>query len=374
MKKILYLSTEDWFFCSHFIERAIAAREAGYDVVVVTRNSGYEDQIRKAGIRLIPVNIHRRGVNLFKEFATILTITRIYIKERPDILHHVALKPIFYGSFAARLIGLKNVINAPVGMGFVFSSGSLLAKCLRPLVKFALYLFLNPIGSRVVFENRDDLSDALQNELVRIADATLIRGAGINLSSYTLSDEVAGPVTVVLVARMLWDKGVGEYVAAARLLKEKKIQARFLLVGAPDTGNPASIPIEQLNEWATQGIVEWLGHRQDIPEILLSSHIACLPSYREGLPKSLLEALAAAKPVVTTDVPGCREVVEDGVNGFLVPAKAVLPLALALERLIMDPQLRHTFGRNGREKAKNEFSSDRVIASTLALYQQYNHD
>ncbi|MFL9879108.1 glycosyltransferase family 4 protein [Herbaspirillum rhizosphaerae] len=371
-KKILYLITEDWFFCSHFIERAVAARQSGYDVVVVAREGVHGKQIRDAGLRLVPLEIQRRGINPFKEMATIFRVLRIYRAERPDIVHHIALKPIFYGSFIARLTGLKNIVNAPVGMGFIFSSSSVLAKSLRPFVNLAMRFLLNPRGSCVVFENQDDLNDAISTDRVRQSDAVLIRGAGINLDAFPVKEEPTGKVTVVLTARMLWDKGVGEYVAAARLLLQRQTQARFLLVGAPDIGNPAAISLQQLEDWEREKVIEWLGHRQDIPEILSNSHIVCLPSYREGLPKSLLEALAAGRPVVTTDVPGCREVVRHEENGLLVPPKEVLLLAEALARLIDDADLRRKQGRKGRQRAEQEFSSQEVIGATLDLYGRYD--
>lgn len=372
-KKILYLITEDWFFCSHFIERAVAARESGYDVVVVTREGAHGKQIRDAGLRLVPIEIQRRGVNPFKELGTLLRVLCIYRTERPDIAHHIALKPIFYGSFVSRLMHLKNIVNAPVGMGFIFSSGSVLARILRPFVNCAMRFLLNPLGSRVVFENQDDLANAVSTGRVRKVDAVLIRGAGIDLNAFPMRAEPEGKVTVVLTARMLWDKGIGEYVAAARLLLQRQIQARFLLVGAPDAGNPAAISLSQLEEWKSEGVVDWLGHRQDIPAILATSHIVCLPSYREGLPKSLLEALAAGKPVVTTNVPGCREVVEHEENGLLVPPKEVLPLADALALLIADAELRQKLGAKGRLRAEQEFSSGKVIDATLDLYGIYDN-
>lgn len=371
MPKVLYLITEDWFFCSHFLERAVAAKAAGYDVVIVTRESAHGDQIRQAGLRLVPISIHRRGLNPIRELGTLLALWRIYRRERPDLMHHIALKPIFYGAFIARCLGLGCFVNAPVGMGFVFSSRSLLARSLRPFVRLAMRFLLNPVGSKVVFENEDDQYDAIASGLVRSSDALLIRGAGIDIQAYQPASEPKGLVSVVLVARMLWDKGIGEYVEAARILRKKNVQARLLLVGAPDADNPAAIPEKQLMQWNTEGIVEWLGHRDDIPEILSTSHIVCLPSYREGLPKSLLEGLAAGKPIVTTDVPGCREVVENGINGILVPPKQAPALADALATLISNPSMRQDFGAKGRVRAEREFASTRVIDATLALYRQF---
>lgn len=366
---LLYFVTEDWFFCSHFIERAVAARRSGYKVSVLTRVRDHGDRIRAEGLSLIPIEIHRKGLNPFREFATILRIARIYRRERPELVHHFALKPIIYGTLASWLAAIKHCVNAPVGMGFVFSSTSLLACMMRPAMRLTLRALLNPPGSRVVFENADDLAEAVKDGLVRPQAAVLIRGAGVDIVRFQPRPEPEGIPTVVLVARMLWEKGISEFVEAARRLRDRKIAARFLLVGAPDSENPAAIPLAQLQAWHQERIVEWLGHRSDVAEILADSHIACLPSYyREGLPKALLEALAAGRPVVATDVPGCREAVRHGDNGFLVPNRDPEALADALARLIQDPSLRQRMGASGRRRAETEFASSLVCEATLALY------
>jgi len=367
-KKLLYLVTEDWFFCSHFIERAVAAQKAGYDVVVVTHLAQHAKVIRARGLRIISLDLDRGSTSPRQEFATLRQIIRIYRAERPDFVHQVALKPVLYGSIAAWLTGVKTVINAPVGMGYIFISSSIKARLLRLPVKACLKIFLSPRHGRVIFENADDLRSLVRGGYVRAQAAMLIRGAGIDLQMFVPQRESPTIPTVILTARMLWDKGIGEFVEAARLIKATGTQARFLLVGAPDPLNHANIHEACLRQWHEEGVVEWLGHRSDIDQLLAQSHIVCLPSYREGLPKSLLEALAAGKPVVTTDVQGCREVVTQGVNGFLVPVRDAKALAQALTILINDPQKRVAMGRAGRVRAENEFSQERVIAETLAIY------
>lgn len=367
--KLLYLITEDWFFCSHFIGRAVTARKAGFDVVVATRVKAHEAVIRAAGLRLISINFERRGLNLFNEFRTLLSILHVFRDERPDLIHQIALKPILYGSMAAKLTGVKAIINAPVGMGYIFSSEDTRARVLRPLVYFGLRLLLNPRGSRVVFENPDDLLSLVSNRTVRSNAAVLIRGAGVDIEKFFPVPEPCGIPIVVLISRMLRDKGVVEFVDAARQLRADGCKAHFWLVGCPDHGNPASIEENQLISWHKEGVIQYYGHRTDIVDLIAMSHIVCLPSYREGLPKVLLEALASGRPVVTTNVTGCREVVADGVNGLLVPARDVASLMLALRRLIDDPALRMCFGRAGRERAVSEFSSDSVVSATLSLYQ-----
>jgi len=368
--RLLFFVTEDWFFCSHFIDRAVAAKDAGYEVLVLTRVRDRGEEILRNGLSLIPIDISRHGLNPLGELLTIWRVYRIYRKLRPDLVHQFALKPIIDGTIALRLGRAGGVINAPVGMGFVFSSRSRLATILRPLVRAALRALLNPPGSRVVFENPDDLESAARRRLVRREDAVLIRGAGVDTERFRPTPEPAGTPTVVLIARMLWDKGVGEYVEAGRLLKAKGVGASLILVGAPDARNPAAISEAQLRAWHEEGIVQWLGYRADIAEILAHCHIVCLPSYREGLPKCLLEAMAAGRPIVATDVPGCREAVRNGDNGLLVPSRDTEALAGALEALIGDPLLRRRYGDRGRRRAETEFATRVVNEATLGLYQE----
>lgn len=368
--KVIYFIAEDWSFYSHFLARAVAARDAGFDVVVVARENSLGQKIRDHGLKFIPFPISRRGVNPFRELLTVLRLISIYRLERPALVHHIALKPIMYGSLAALFSGRPKIVNAPIGLGFVFSSSSLKAKMLRPLARLGLKVLLNPRGSRVVFENSDDLGSFVSTGMVRASDAVLIRGAGVDTDLFAFVPEPEGTPVVILTARMLWDKGVGDYVEAARLLRSRGCPARFLLAGNPDEENPAAISLQILKGWQKEGVIEWLEHREDIPMLLAQSHIVCLPSYREGLPKSLLEGLATGRPIVATDVPGCRETVHDGLNGYLVPAKDAVALANALEKLIRDKALREAMGAESRKLAESEFISARIEAETLDVYFQ----
>lgn len=370
MPKLLYFVSEDWFFLSHFFDRAVAARDAGFEVAVVTRVVEHGESIRRAGFELVSLDMDRSGVSVAGEVRTLRALCAIYRRVRPDLVHHVALKPILYGTIAAWAAGIRNVVNAPVGMGYVFTSRSLRARLLRPVVSLALRLLLNPPGSQVIVENRDDLQAFLRNGMV-VADAvSLIRGAGVSLSEFQPCAEPAGPPIVILIARMLMDKGIVEFVEAARLLRAAGLQARFLLVGAPDTANPASIEKWRLEAWQSEGTVEWLGRREDIAALLAGAHVVCLPSYREGLPKTLAEAAAAGRPIVTTDVPGCREVVRDGIEGLLVPPRESARLACALERLLRDPELRLRMGSAARARAVECFSTTRINEETLSVYRK----
>jgi len=371
--KLFFFVTEDWFFYSHFLDRAVAAREAGYRVAVICRVHAHADAIVKRGIEVIPIALARTGMHPGDELRTLAELLRIYRRERPDIVHHVAVKPILYGTLAARLTGVRTIVNAPVGLGYVFSSQTPKARLLRPFVLAAYRLFMNPRNGATIFENPDDPAYFAGLGVVDIRRCRLIRGAGVDMGRFYPFPEPKGVTLVVLASRLLWDKGVGEFVEAARLLRSQGVRARFVLVGEPDHANPAAVPESQLNDWREEGVVEFWGRREDMPEVFAGAHIVCLPSYREGLPKVLIEAAAAGRPIVTTDTPGCREIVREGENGLLVPVKSVEPLAAALRRLIEDPDLRLEMGRRGRAMAVAGFSVEQVNTETLALYRRLLH-
>ncbi len=362
---LIYFVSEDWYFCSHRLQLAKAALNAGFDVAVITRIDKHGNTIRQAGIRIIPLELDRGGMNLFTDLATISKLIHIYKHERPNIIHNVALKPVMYGSIAAKFSRVPYTINALTGLGWVFTSQSLRARVLSRIVISILRYLLKP--SYVILQNKSDA------ELVNnwhIPRTYLIRGAGVDTEIYTPSPEPGGLPLVILPARMLWDKGVGEFVQAAKILKNKNIAARFILIGKPDPKNPSSIPEKQLSDWEKQGIVESWGHCKDMPTIFNNTHIVCLPSYREGLPKVLMEACASGRPIITTDVPGCRDIVKTEFNGLLVPPRNPEALAQALGRLISDQELRHIMGKRGSTLAINKFSQDQVISETLSVYQE----
>ncbi|GBG13303.1 uncharacterized protein NMK_0849 [Novimethylophilus kurashikiensis] len=367
--KLIYFTSVDWFFCSHFLERAIAAKNCGYDVLVITNVDQHGDRIKNAGLRLIHLKIERRSLNPFTSVKNIYSITKIYLEEKPDIVHHIALKPILLGGVASLLSRQKGIVNAIVGMGYLYISQRLVVKIIRPLLGLSLKLLLNPSGSKVIFENSDDLTSFVAAKIVREADAVLIKGAGVNPENFKLGGQPHHPPVVALVARLLWDKGIAEFVNAARIIKNKGLICRFLIIGKADLDNHASIDEKTLSEWRAEGVVELPGYRDDIPKLLSEVDIACLPSYREGLPKSLLEAMAAGLPCVTTDVPGCREAVRNGDNGILVPPQNAESLSDALERLLLDEKLRIQMGQRGRARVVQEFSTEIVTRQTISLYQ-----
>jgi glycosyltransferase involved in cell wall biosynthesis len=373
--KILYLVSEDWYFRSHRLPIARAARDSGAHVFVATRVRDHGGAIEAETFTLHPLELSRSGRNPLRDLATVIALYRLYRRERPDIVHHVAMKPSLYGSLAAWLAGTPAVINAFAGMGFVFISNGLFARLVRPVLAGAFRLLLNRKNTRTIVQNDDDarlFTDRIGVDPSRI---TVIRGSGVDLEQFQPPATPRTPDTpvAVCVSRMLWDKGVRELVAAARLLKSRGVNIKVRLVG-PGDDNPAAIAQTQLDAWAAEGVIEVAGPSDNIPGVYADADIAVLPSYREGLPKSLLEAAAAGLPLIATDVPGCREICRDGDTGLLVPLKSIKPLADALERLAGDPALRATFGAAARTAAAADFSEARVVADTLALYDQLATD
>ena len=365
--KLLFVVTEDWYFVSHRLPLAMAAQAAGFDVAVATREARQADVIRGAGIRLIPFTLSRRGGNALRE---VMALWRLYRRERPDLVHHVALKPVMFGALAAWLARVPAQVNAVAGLGWLFTSSGRVVRLVRPVLRWMLARLLNQPHSLTIVQNPEDLA-LLERSGVLASRLRLIRGAGVDLKVFYPMTPPPEPVCVVLASRMLWDKGVGEFVEAARRLTEAGVSARFVLVGDPDPANPASVPESTLRGWHGQHGVEWWGRREDMPAVLQAAEIACLPSfYGEGLPKSLLEAAACGLPIVTTDAPGCREVVRDGVNGLLVPVRDAAALAQVLEKLIADPTLRRRMGEQSRMRAEKEFGLQTVIAQTLAVYRE----
>lgn len=369
-KKILYFVSEDWAFCSHRLPLAVAAKAAGYDVVVVTRVQRHGKQIEAAGLRLISIDFSRRGLNPIHEIAVLLRLFQIYRSEAPHLVHHVALKPVLYGSIVAWLARVPVIVNAYTGLGFLFISSAWHARVLKRLAATVLGWLSNRSDTCAIFQNPDDMNLLMEMGVAKPGHTALIRGSGVDTYEFCPYPEPDGMPVVILASRMLWDKGVGEFVQASKQLKLEGIAARFALVGDTDPENPAAIMESQLNYWQQQGVIEWWGNQNDMAAVMKQAHVVCLPSYREGLPKVLLEAASCGKPIVTTDVPGCREIVHHGVNGFLVEKADMRGLAEALKLLISDSALRARMGSCGRAMVEAEFSLERIVQQTLAVYGQ----
>jgi len=368
--RLLYFVTEDWYFCSHRLVLARAAQQAGFEVFVLTRVHQHGEVIREAGMTVIPLNVVRGGINPFREILTLLKVAKIYWKIKPDLVHHVALKPVLYGGIVTLFMPGIKVVNLLAGLGTIFSSRHWKSRLLKPIVAQLFRVLLKRSGACNIVQNKEDY-DVLQKRLnVPPASIRLIKGSGVDIEKFHPTDEVGETVSVALVSRLLWDKGIGEYVSAVKLLKQQGLIFNAYLVGKPDPENLASLAYEQLHLWNNEGYVHCLGHIDDIAEFWHCTHIAVLPSYREGLPKSLLEAAACGRPIVTTDSAGCNEIVKDGVNGILVPVRDVDALAKALEKLILDKQLRIKMGLAGREIVVREFSNDVVLEQTIDVYRK----
>ena len=357
------------FFISHRWPIAVSAKEAGYRVEIATAPGKGCEWIRSEGFKVHPVAFRRKSVNPLQELTVILELWQLYKSIQPDIVHHITIKPILYGGIAARWLRLPAVIHAVTGLGFVFAKQGSKAKLAQFVLRGMYRIALGYSRAYTIFQNPDDQAELLNTD--ERGRSVIIRGAGVDPEHFYGSSEPEEPVIVALASRMLWTKGVGEFVKAAEIICESGLTARFVLVGDSDPGNPECVPESQLREWNEQGTIEWWGRREDMADVLSNVHIVALPSkYREGVPKILIEAASAARPIVTTDMPGCREIVRDEVNGLLVPPGNVEKLVVALETLIKEKTLRETMGNNGRQYVIDEFSLDHVIDRTLKLYQR----
>ena len=368
-KKILYLVTEDWYFWSHRLSLAEASRNLGFEIIIVTRAGNFSERIKAKGFNLVPLKIHRTVVSPVKEIATLIKLVRIYRKTKPDLVHHISLKPVLTGSVAAWIAGVPHIVNAYTGLGYIFISRSFTSRILSIFFSSMLSLLLQRERYYSIVQNQDDKKDLLQLGLVNEDRLKLIRGSGVDTDNFQYSPEnlTDNPI-VVFASRLLRDKGILEYISAVRLLKAKNLSARFVIVGDLDVGNPTSIKQEELEEWIEQDIIEWWGHSDKMSEIFRQVHVVCLPSYREGLPKVLLEAASCGRAIVTTDVPGCREVVIDGVNGLLVPVKEHVKLAESIENLLASSDIRKQMGVAGRKRVEDYFDVSKVNMDTTDLY------
>lgn len=366
---LLMVVNDAAFFRSHRWPLALAARDAGWHVEVVAAPDAVLDWIAAQGFAVHPVPFRRKGVHPLGELATLLALWRLYRRLRPDLVHHITIKPIVYGGFVARALGLPAVVHAVTGLGYIFSRRGRLARVAQVITASAYRWALGYRHARAIFQNPDDLRDIWGS---RGHDrAIIIPGAGVDPNVFELAEEEDGLPVVLLAARMLWSKGVGDFVDAAALCRAQGLACRFVLVGEHDAGNPEGIPSETLRAWHESGLVEWWGRREDMPAVFNSAHVVVLPStYREGVPKVLIEAAAAGRALVATDMPGCREIVRHGENGLLVPPRDPCALAEAISRLVVDPRLRQQLGRQGRRLVLNEFSLDHVLRQTLDLYRR----
>lgn len=371
--KVLLFANTDWYLFNFRQSLARALRDGGHDVLLVSPGGPYGPKLRELGYRWEPAPMQRRSLNPVRELTLIQWLRRLIRREKVNLVHGFTIKCAVYASIAARLEGTPARVNAVAGLGYVFTSSAPRALILRPVICRLLRYALDGEGARLILQNLDDVQLFSRAGLVRPDQVRLIPGSGVDCHKFApgrAPDDPRPRFRVVLPARLLWDKGIAEYVAAARLLHNQKRNVDFLLAGEPDPGNPAAVPEHVIRKWVDEGVVHWLGHVDDMPALLRSVDAVVLPSYREGLPKGLIEAAACALPLVTTDVPGCRDVVTDGIDGLLVPPRNSAALADAILKLMSDRLLCRRLGAAARAKALSRFEESRVVDSTLSVYRE----
>ena len=368
--RLLFLITEDWTFWEIRRDLARAARDAGYEVLVATRVTDHAGRIRNEGFRLVPITLVRSNRNPLYEIGALVQLILLYARERPQIVHHVALKPILYGSLAAWIARVPVVLNAFAGLGYAFTDGPRRTSALRSVLRLGLKFAVRISRSIVVFQNVEDRDLMIKEEIVDPRKVRLIAGSGVDTHQFVPLNPPVGLPIVMLAGRILWDKGVGEFIEAVRLLQKRGVSARFVLVGRRDEENPTAIDEAQLTRWSQEDGVEWWGHREDMPAVLGAATLVVLPSYREGLPKVLLEAAACGKALIAADVPGCREVVIHEKTGLLVPVRDAPALAEAIACLLSDHGRRAAFGEAGRELVLREHAKEKIARQFLDLYRE----
>ncbi|HWE47669.1 MAG TPA: glycosyltransferase family 4 protein [Caulobacteraceae bacterium] len=375
--KVVLFANTDWYLYNFRLSLIRRLRDDGCDVVLISPPGDYGEKLQALGFRWIALPMQRRSLNPFREAGLVNHIARLLRDERADLIHGFTIKPAVYGGLAGRRAGVRARVSAVAGLGWVFINSSVKARALRPVVATLLRLALGGDGARLILQNPDDEALFAQARLIDPKCVRVIKGSGVDCNRFTppgASNDAPGsddpPLRVLVAARLLWDKGLQEYVDAARALKALGRNIRFLLAGDPDPGNPAAVPVETIKAWSDEGLIEWLGHVSDMPALFHSVDVVALPSYREGLPKSMIEAGACARALITTDAPGCREVVADGVDGLLVPVKDAAALAGAIARLDDDRALLQRLGEAARKRALSDFDEEIVLAATVAVYRE----
>jgi glycosyltransferase involved in cell wall biosynthesis len=370
--KILLFANTDWYLYNFRLSLANALRENGNEVVFVSPPGNYGIKLQAQGFRWLAIPMNRLSLNPVSELKLLMTIAKLYRIEQPDIAHHFTIKCVVYGTLAARLAGIKRKINAVTGLGHVFTSEGRLQRLLRPIVSTLMRFALFGKTGRLILQNHDDEELFRANHLAKLNQIRVIRGSGVDIERFqpgrrALSDKM---IRVLLATRLIYDKGIEEYVQAARILKEGGIEIEFLMAGAADAGNPSAVPEQAISRWQAERLLIPLGHIDDMHSLLKQVDIVVLPSYREGTPRILLEAASCGLPIVATDVPGCREIVKHQVNGLLVPVKNPYSLANAIKYLAENPHERERMGKEGRRIAVEEFSEKLVIRETLSVYRE----
>lgn len=381
MEKLFIIVNVDWFFLSHRLPVALAAQKAGWDVTIVTADTGKMKDIEAKGLKTINLPMSRSGKNLLEELSTLNFLRKLYKREKPDVVHHVGMKTILWGTLAAKFSGVKGVVNAISGLGGFFAEENkgLMARVMPKVLRFSH----NRKNLLCIFQNNEDKGLYVKNSIIKEEQARYIKGSGVNLKEFCYTPEPVvnenedqnensvKKLRVILTARMIVEKGIFILTEAAEKLRSKyEDKVEFLLVGGIDD-HPGAITKKQLDAVCDGKYIQWLGYRTDVKELLQSSHIVAFPSYyMEGLPKSLIEADAIGRPVITCNSVGCKETVIDGYNGYLIPTKDVDALVEKLDVLLGDAKLRQEMGKNSRKYAEENFSIDVVIERHLKIYEE----
>jgi glycosyltransferase involved in cell wall biosynthesis len=368
--RIIFFENNPAYFLSHRLSLAQALRVEGHDVQVLAMPGPAVEKIKAAGFVFHPVVLQRSGRNPFVELLALIRICRLYRKLRPDLVYQITVKPVIYGTLAARFVKVPSVLNVISGLGYFAMQEGTGSALFRKFIFFLYKMALRHPHQKIIFHNGDDRALFVAKHIVTQDQAVVVPGSGVDMKYYTPTEEPPGMPVVVLPARMLRDKGVAEFVDAATALRNTGLSARFLLVGGVDPGNPSAISETQLQQWNRAGNVEWTGHAKDMRAVYANSHVVCQPSYREGLAKVLIEAAACGRAVVSTDTPGCRDAVVAGETGLLVTPRDSNELAKALRQLVEDATLRKEMGHKARQYALKNFSVERIVELTMDVIRQ----
>ena len=371
-KRVLFVITEDWALISHRLHLVEAAIEAGYEVALATRVNKNKKTLENKGIKIFEWELDRGSLNPLKEIIAIFSLCKILSVFKPHIIHAVAQKPVIYAGIAKKIYSRSSFVGTLGGVGFVFTNKSLKATLLKPILKLLLRFALFGEKTRLILQNKDNINTIKKINIINKNYIRLVKGSGVEVNKYSPSKIPLKTTIIILPGRMLWDKGVGEFFRVAKRIKARNIKARFVLVGDIDLDNPESIKQVQIDKWIESGILEHWGRCDNMEKVYKKSSIVCLPSYNEGLPKVLLEAGSSSRPVVAFNVPGCREVIKNKINGFLVQFRNEYALETALIKLINDKKLCEKMGENGRKIVEKYFASEIINAQTFKIWNETN--
>ena len=370
-RKVILVANTDWYLYNFKQSFLSFLEQNGFQIIIVSPVGYYSERIKNLGIRHIGWTIGRQSILPWQELYGLWKLVGIYRNEKPDIVHHFTVKPVLYGSIAAKLSGVPSVINAITGRGYTLLANEWKARLIRPVVSLLYQIAFTHSNMRVIFENEIDQDYFLHAGYVSRDKCDLIEGVGVDVEKFFPVPEPQGIPVVTYVGRLLWDKGVGIFVDSARILKGK-LAAKFVLVGIQDVGNPSNIPEEKIQLWVDEGLIEWAGWYEDVKSAYDSSNLIVLPSFYEGVPTVLLEAAACARAIVASDIPGNRIVVEDQVTGLIVPVNDAEALVVGIEKLLLAPELRSAMGAAGRERIIRSFTTQRINHETFAVYKKLN--